>query len=137
VQEKQQYLKQLAAEVEGRKAKSSTGSATQVPPQQQQQQQQAQQPALQPEAVQLPSQLADGFQQQPSPPASLTGSLGTLKAPAAGAVPGGGAGGSGGGMMRVLEGTAQEVYRALLFVVFTLEVYFLSFIPFAGEGRRQ
>ena len=38
-------------------------------------------------------------------------------------------------MMRVLEGTAQEVYRALLFVVFTVEVYIMSLIPFAGERR--
>lgn len=37
-------------------------------------------------------------------------------------------------MIRVLEGTAQEVYRSLLFVVFTVEVYCLSLIPFAGEG---
>lgn len=36
-------------------------------------------------------------------------------------------------MMRVLECTAQEVYRGLLFVVFTVEVYILSLVPFAGR----
>lgn len=133
MQEKQQLLKQLAAEVEGRKAKSSTGPTSQVLAQQQQQQAK-QQPALQQQAVQPPAQLTDGLQQQPSPPASLTDSMGTLMAPAAGGVQGGG---SGVGMMRVLEGTAQEVYRSLLFLVFTLEVYCLSLIPFAGECRMQ
>jgi hypothetical protein len=137
VQEKQQLLKQLAAEVEARKTKGSTGPTGQAAPQQQQQQQAKQQPALQQQAVQQQAQLTDGLQQQqqqPSPPASLTDSLGIMMAPAAGGVQGGG---SAGGMMRVLEGTAQEVYRSLLFVVFTVEVYCLSLIPFAGERRMR
>jgi hypothetical protein len=40
-------------------------------------------------------------------------------------------------MMRVLEGTAQEVYRALLFLVFTIEVYVMSLVPFAGARGCQ
>lgn len=38
-----------------------------------------------------------------------------------------------GGMMQVLEGTAQEVFRVLLFLVFTLEVLIISLLPFVGE----
>jgi hypothetical protein len=38
-----------------------------------------------------------------------------------------------GGMMQVLEGTAQEVFRVLLFLVFTLEVFLISLLPFVGE----
>jgi hypothetical protein len=38
-----------------------------------------------------------------------------------------------GGMMQVLEGTAQEVFRVLLFLVFTLEVFLVSLLPFIGE----
>ena len=36
-------------------------------------------------------------------------------------------------MMQVLEGTAQEVFRVLLFLVFTLEVFIISLLPFVGE----
>jgi hypothetical protein len=48
---------------------------------------------------------------------------------AAAVVPAAGAG----GMMQVLEGTAQEVFRVLLFLVFTLEVFLISLLPFVGE----
>jgi hypothetical protein len=39
-----------------------------------------------------------------------------------------------GGMMQVLEGTAQEVFRVLLFLVFTLEVFLVSLLPLVGEA---
>jgi hypothetical protein len=38
------------------------------------------------------------------------------------------------GMMQALEGTAQEVFRLLLFVVFTAEVFVISLVPGIGEG---
>jgi hypothetical protein len=41
---------------------------------------------------------------------------------------------AGGGMMQVLEGTAQEVFRVLLFLVFTLEVFLISWLPVVGEN---
>jgi hypothetical protein len=34
----------------------------------------------------------------------------------------------------VLEGTAQEVFWVLLFLVFALEVFLISLLPFAGES---
>jgi hypothetical protein len=37
------------------------------------------------------------------------------------------------GMMQVLEGTAQELFRVLLFLVLTVEVYIVSLLPFVGE----
>jgi hypothetical protein len=40
-------------------------------------------------------------------------------------------------MMQVLEGTAQEVFRVLLFLVFTLEVFLISLLPFIGECAEQ
>ncbi|KAF6254531.1 hypothetical protein COO60DRAFT_311701 [Scenedesmus sp. NREL 46B-D3] len=42
---------------------------------------------------------------------------------------------TGGGMMQALEGTAQEVFRVLLFLVFTLEVFLISLLPFVGECK--
>ncbi|KAF8065850.1 Extracellular serine proteinase [Scenedesmus sp. PABB004] len=73
-------------------------------------------------------------EQLPPPPLSQPAPLagGPCAAPpAAGAAPGGG-GGGGGGMMQALEGTAQEVFRALLFLVFTAEVYAASCAPLLG-----
>lgn len=58
---------------------------------------------------------------------------GPFSQPAAG-TPGGAAAG---GMMQVLEGTAQEVFRVLLFLVFTVEVYIASLLPVIGEGQRE
>eukprot|EP00775_Hariotina_reticulata_P013385 gene13385-13512_t len=34
--------------------------------------------------------------------------------------------------MQVLEGTAQELFRVLLFLVLTVEVYIISLLPFVG-----
>lgn len=59
--------------------------------------------------------------QQPPPPVLLAATTAA------------GSQGGGSGMLNVLEGTAQEVYRALLFVLFTLEVYLMGMIPVAGE----
>lgn len=127
VQAKQQYLKQLEAEAAKLQAIPGAGAGPAAAAAQQQQPQQAlpQQQQLGSQQQQLQQQQGQGqiagvwpAQQQPLPLA------------AAGAAAAGGQGG--GGMMRVLEGTAQEVYRALLFLVFTIEVYVMSLVPFAG-----
>lgn len=36
-------------------------------------------------------------------------------------------------MLSVLECTAQELFRVLLFLVFTVEVFLISFIPYVGK----
>jgi hypothetical protein len=126
VQAKQQYLKQLEAEAAKLQATPDTGlsSAVAASAQQQPQQTLAQQPqqhlGTRQQKLQQQQQAQgqtpgvwSAQQQQPLPPAAA-----------------GGQGGS--GMMRVLEGTAQEVYRALLFLVLTIEVYVMSLVPFAG-----
>lgn len=125
VQNKQLYLKQLAAEAAKLQAGGGGTSTAQHPtlPQQPLQQQ--------PHAQQQQEVLSPPGQEQPQPSSQQQqqSSIGAFSAAGGHAAV---AGAGGGGMIRVLEGTAQEVYRALLFVVFTLEVYVLSFIPFAG-----
>eukprot|EP00879_Flechtneria_rotunda_P014366 GHRR01015010.1.p1 GENE.GHRR01015010.1~~GHRR01015010.1.p1 ORF type:complete len:283 (+),score=111.60 GHRR01015010.1:736-1584(+) len=100
-----------------------------------QQQQQQQTPAQQqPSGHQQPQQL----QNQPSvtaPGAAAPTSFGVQQAGVlqkAAARSSSTSGGGGGSMMQVLEGTAQELFRVLLFMVFTIEVYFVGLLPFVG-----
>jgi hypothetical protein len=126
VQAKQQYLKQLEAEADRLKAVPGAGPGPAAATSMQQQQQQ---PTAQQQQQQHPGSHSSQPQQsiaagrQPSIPVSAAAAAAGGTAAAAG---------QGSGMMRVLEGTAQEVYRALLFVVFTIEVYVMSLVPFAG-----
>jgi len=134
VQHKQQYLQQLAADAARVQATAATAAGGTTS-----QQQQPPPSALTDQQQQLLplAQQQQHQQQQRSQAAAWTTSQQAAAAAVSGAASAGGgasagSAGGGGGMLRVLECTAQEVYRALLFVVFTVEVYILSLVPVVG-----
>lgn len=135
VQAKQQYLKQLEAEAD--RLKAAPGSVPAPTPMQPQPQQPTAQQPQQHQRQHLGAHPSQSQQQQQGQ--SIAAGLQPSIPPSAATAAGGAAAvaGQGGGMMRVLEGTAQEVYRALLFVVFTIEVYVMSLVPFAGGLHAQ